>query len=454
MMYDIGIIGAGPAGYVAAERAGKNGLKVVLFDARELGGVCLNEGCMPTKTLLYSAKIFDTSKEALKYGVSFDNVKFDFAEMMKRKDAVVTKLVRGVASKMKLAKVEYVNAKAVIKGKENDNIFIESDGKVFSCKNLLIATGSEAFVPPIDGLDKTDFLTNREILQETTVPKSIAIIGAGVIGIEFASLYSSLGAEVTIIEMASDILLGHEPKICAMLRKELEAKGVKFYFNSKVTSTKQNKAQVEVTFANDGKQNTVTSEKLLVAVGRKTNTEGIGLENIGVELNDKGIVVNEQCRTNVANVFAVGDVTGFSQLAHTASREAEVAVNTILGNSDFMRYDAIPSVVYTNPEVASVGLTEEQAQKKDIDFKVYELPMAYSGRFVAENEQKQGLCKVIVDEKYNSILGVHMIGNPCSEMIYGAAMAIEMQLQIKDIKELVFPHPTVSEIFRDTVFSK
>lgn len=447
-MYDLGIIGAGPAGYVAAERAGHLGLSVIIFDKRELGGVCLNEGCIPTKTLLYTAKLYDNALHGDKYGINCKDVSFNFDTLMKRKDKVVKKLVGGVAFKMKKYNVEVVKSEAVIEERKNNCIVVSSNGNIYECKNILIATGSEAAIPPIKGLDLKYILTNREILQLTEIPKSLNIIGGGVIGVEFASFFSTMGTKVKVFEMMDEILPGVDTELTVMLREELSKKGIEFYLGAKVKEVDKTK----VIFEKDGKTESADAEKLLMCVGRKPNIEGIGLEKLGIEFTSKGIKIDKTCRTNIPNVYAAGDITGFSLLAHTASREAEVAVNNLAGKKDVMRYNAIPAVVYTNPELSGVGLTEDEAKKKNIPVKVIKLPMAFAGRFVAENEGKNGLTKVIVGEKYNEILGVHMIGNPSSEMIYGAAMAIEMQMRVKDLKEIVFPHPTVSEILKETMF--
>ncbi len=450
-MIDLAIIGGGPAGYVAAERAGSKGLKVVLFEKKELGGVCLNEGCIPTKTLLYSAKVYDYAVHGDKYGVFADGVKFDYSKIVDRKNKVIRKLVGGVGAKMKMNKVEVVKGEAMIESRSAEGIKISCNGQEYVAANLLVCTGSEAFVPPIDGLKEAGniILTNREILALTEQPKSLVIIGGGVIGMEFASFFNSIGTEVTVVEMLPEILGGLDGEISAMLRDVYAKKGVKFNLSCKVTKVDHNK----VFFTDkENQEHSVEGEKILVCVGRRAVTKGFGLENIGVEV-ERGIKVDNKMRTNVPNVFAAGDVTGFSLLAHTASREGEVVVNNLTGGNDTMRYDAIPGVVYTNPEVAGVGLTEEQAKAKGVAYKVATLPMAYAGRFVAENEGGNGVCKILVGAKYGEVLGVHMMGNPSSEMIYGACMAIEMEMTLKEMKEIVFPHPTVSEIIKETVFA-
>jgi len=447
-MYDLGIIGGGPGGYVAAERAGHKGLKVVIFEQKKLGGVCLNEGCIPTKTLLYSAKVYDSAKDAGKYGITIPQIGFEFGKIMERKNKVVNKLVAGIGVSMKKFKVDVVNAKAEITGKNANGVEIKAGDQKYECKNILICTGSEAFVPPIKGVDKSTIYTNREILDVKELPASLTIIGGGVIGMEFASFFSSMGTKVTVVEMLPEILGGLDGEISALLRAEMVKKGIEIHLNSKVTEIKGK----EVIFEKDGKSESVTSDIILMSVGRKAVTQGIGLEKLGVEMDRGAVKIDKHCRTNVPNVYAAGDVTGFSMLAHTASREGEVAVNNITGYKDIMRYNAIPGIVYTNPEVSGVGLTEQECKKQGIAYKIAKLPMSYAGRFIAENEGKNGLCKIIVGEKYEEILGVHMIGNPSSEMIYGAAMAIETQLRVKDMKEIVFPHPTVSEIMKETLF--
>ncbi len=447
-MYDLGIIGAGPAGYVAAERAGENGLKVVLFEGKEIGGVCLNEGCIPTKTLLYSAKIYDNAKHGDKYGVNASHVEYDFSKMMARKNKVVKKLVAGVTGSLKACHVETIKANATIDGKATDHIVISAAGTKYQCKNLLICTGSEAFIPPIQGLERENILTNREILQLEQVPATMAIVGGGVIGMEFASFFSSLGTKVTVIEMLDEIITGMDRDCSVMLRKEFEKKGIIFRLGTKVTRMDGK----TIFFEKDTKTEELLADQVLMSVGRKPVLKGFGLENLGVELFKGGIKIDENCRTNLPNVYAAGDVTGFSLLAHTASREGEVAVNHIIGKKDRMRYNAIPGVVYTNPEVSGVGLTEEMATATGIPFEVQKLPMTYVGRFIAENESFNGLCKVLIGKKYGEILGVHMIGNPSSEMIFGACIAIESEMTLEELKQVVFPHPTISEIFRETAF--
>ncbi|MBF6628785.1 MAG: dihydrolipoyl dehydrogenase [Proteiniphilum sp.] len=450
-MIDLLIIGGGPAGYVAAERAGHEGLNVVLFEKKAMGGVCLNEGCIPTKTLLYSAKMYENALHGDKYGVFGDNIRFDYGKMLSRKKKVVRKLVSGVESKMKTNKVTVVKGDAFINGRSSEGIEVTCNDEKYIGKNLLVCTGSEASVPPIPGLQEAGevILTNREILEMETLPNSLIVIGGGVIGMEFASFFNSLGTKVTIVEMLPEILGGLDFELSAMLRDIYTKKGITFNLNAKVVQVDGNK----VVFEKEGETTTVEGDKILLSVGRRPVTQDFGLENLGVELLKNGIKVDEKMRTNVPGVFAAGDVTGFSLLAHTASREGEVVVNNLTGRNDIMRYNAIPGVVYTNPEVAGVGETEESAKAKNIAYKVSKLPMAYAGRFVAENEGGSGMCKVLTGEKHGEVIGVHMLGNPSSEIIYGACIAIEQEMTLKEMQEVVFPHPTVSEIFKEVVFS-
>ena len=458
-MYDLAIIGGGPGGYVAAERAGAAGLSVILFEKRELGGVCLNEGCIPTKTLLYSAKVYDYANHADKYGVAVEGAALEYAKVLKRKEKVVKKLVGGVKVKMREAAVEVVKEEAMIQGKNGEAFVISAGEASYEASHLLVCTGSEAAVPPIPGLREGlggIVVTNREILALEEQPESLVVIGGGVIGMEFASFFNSIGTKVTVVEMLPKILGPMDDEISAMLQAQYAKKGVEFHLSCKVVAVEGNEVVYE-----DPEGNTcrATGDKILVSVGRRANFQGIGLENVGVELalnparRPYGIKVDEHMRTNVPGVYAAGDVTGFSMLAHTASREAEVAVNDILGKEDNMHYNAIPGVVYTNPEVAGVGVTEAEAAAKGLDVAILKLPLAYAGRFVAENERGEGLCKVIIGKEDRKVLGVHMLGNPCSEMIHGACIAIEQGMTVEQLQKVVFPHPTVSEILKETVFT-
>ena len=450
-LYDLIVIGGGPGGYLAAERAAKAGLKTALFEKRALGGVCLNEGCIPSKALLNSAKYYEHALHGAAYGITCNDVRIDQKAVISRKAKVVRTLVAGVKAKMKGAGVTVVMAEAVIKGKDGAAFLVEAEGNTYAGKNLIIATGSSNVIPPLPGIKEnlgTYVLTNREVLELQEIPKEFVVIGGGVIGLEMACYYNAVGAKVTVIEMLDHIAGATDREIGTMLQKELEKKGITFLLGHKVKAVEPGAVIAE---APDGQTVTVSAHKVLLSIGRRANCTGIGLENIGVTY-DRGITTDALGRTNVPGVYAIGDVNGHHMLAHTAYREAEVAVNTILGKADYMRYNANPSVIYTQPEIGSVGLSEEDCKLKGIDYEVSKLSMRYSGRFIAENEGADGLCKIIIDRKKRTILGVHLIGAYSGEIIWGAAEMIEMQLRVADARQIIFPHPTVSEIIRETLW--
>ena len=447
MVYDVAIIGGGPAGYTAAERAAKGGLSTLLFEKNALGGVCLNEGCVPTKTLLYSAKTYDTIKHASKYAVSAENPTFDYAKIIARKNKVVKKLTAGIRMKMKESGVEVITGEAFIQSRADDGtITITCGENAYETSHLLICTGSETVIPPIEGLAETDYWTSREALQSKELPKSIVIIGGGVIGMEFASFFNSMGTEVHVVEMLDKILGPMDKELSAMLQAEYAKRGVKFYLGHKVTAIHGTEVRVE----KDGESFTLQGDKVLLSVGRRPVTKGFGLENLSIEPFRNGVKVNEYMQTSLPNVYACGDITAFSLLAHTAVSEAEVAIDHILGKNRPMSYRAIPGVVYTNPEIAGVGKTEEELQASGTAYQVKKIPMAFSGRFVAENELGNGVCKLILSED-NVLIGAHLLGNPASELIVIAGIAIEKGMKADEIQSFVFPHPTVGEIIKEAL---
>ena len=449
MKYDVAIIGGGPAGYTAAEKAAAGGLSTVLFEKNALGGVCLNEGCVPTKTLLYSAKVYDTIKHAPKYAVSAENPAFDFPKIIARKNKVVKKLTAGIRMKMKENGVEVVSGEAEIKGRAADGtITIASGEAVYEAANLLICTGSETVIPPIPGLAETEYWTSREALLSKELPASLVIIGGGVIGLEMACYFASVGVKVTVIEMMNKIAGPTDSDICKVLMDEYAKRGMVFKLSAKVLSVKPG----FVVYEDAEGQHELPCDKVLLSVGRRAATRNVGLETIGVEMNRGAIVTDDKMETNVPNVYAVGDCNGKIMLAHTAYREAEVAVNNILGRKDRVNYNSIPSVIYTDPEVASVGDTKEAAQKKGIKVKEVNVPMTYAGRYVAEVDQGRGFCKIVLDEDKNRIVGVHLVGSYASEMILSAAMMVDSELPPERIKQFVFPHPTVCEVIREAIF--
>ncbi len=447
MKYQVAIVGGGPAGYTAAEMAGKAGLSVVLFEKRSLGGVCLNEGCIPTKTLLYSAKVYDYARHSSKYAVTVPEASVDLPKVIARKSKVVRKLVLGIKSKLTSNGVNIVTGEAYVV----DAHHVRCGEETYECDNILLCTGSETFIPPIPGLDQVNYWTHRDALDSKELPASLTIVGGGVIGMEFASFFNSLGVKVTVVEMLGKILGPMDGEISAMLMAEYAKRGITFLLNTRVTAVAPVEGGISVTYENEEGQNQVVSEKLLMSVGRRPVTAGFGLENLNLEVTERRCIkVNGNMQSSIDNVYVCGDLNGVSLLAHTAVREAEVAIHHILGKDDKMSYRAIPGVVYTNPEVAGVGYTEEALQKEGIAYKAEKLPMAFSGRFVAENEGVNGLCKVLLAED-GTVLGAHLLGNPASEIITLAATAIDLGLKAEEWKRVVFPHPTVGEIFREAL---
>lgn len=451
-MFDLIVLGGGPGGYLAAERAGAAGLSVLLIEKNKLGGVCLNEGCIPSKTLLNSAKIYDHAKNGEKYGVTSENAKIDQAVVVARKNKVVKALVSGVAHTLKTSKVTVKDGLGMILGRENGVIKVQVGEDIFEGQRLIIATGSEAIVPPIpgvkEGIAAGTVLTNREILDLTKIPATMAIVGGGVIGLEMAGYFQTCGTQVTVIEMLDHIAGAADREMAALLQKSYEKKGIKFHLNCQVTGVTAD----AVEFSDQGVTKKADAEYTLMSVGRRPVTKGFGLESLGVLVERGRIVTDAQGRTNVPGVFAIGDVNGVWMLAHAAYREAEVAINTILGKKDQMRYQAMPSVIYTSPEMAFVGETEETCLEKGLQFKKVTLPMSYSGRYLAENDGGDGKIKLLIDTVHNRILGCHMIGSYASEIIFSAGMMVETEMRIEDIKELIFPHPTVGEIIREAIF--
>ena len=409
-MYNLAIIGGGPAGYTAAEKATKAGMSVVLFEKESLGGTCLNVGCIPTKTLLYSAKQFHNATHADKYGIRVENAAFDYTKIVQRKTKIVRKLVAGI--KAKLAGCTVISGEAAVVERTSEKVVISCAEQSYEAERLLICTGSYNFVPPIPGVTENEHIwSSTEALAATELPASVIIIGGGVIGMEFATLYMELGVPVTVIEALPSILPNIDPEVVSLLRARYEKAGVTILTSARVQSIEGGKVQYQPA---EGPKQTLEADKILVCVGRRANLQG--LKNLaGLELERNTIKVDEHMQTSLPNIYAAGDVTGKIMLAHVASRQAEVAANDNL--------------------------------------EVRKLPMTFSGRFMAENEGETGLCKLILDKASGRILGAQMTGNPCSEFIVVAAMAIEKQMTVCEMEKMIFPHPTVSEILKEVSIS-
>lgn len=456
MIYDLIVLGGGPGGYNAAERAAHAGMKTLLIEERALGGVCLNEGCIPTKTLLNSAKLYLGALHSEAFGVTVSGASLDHKKVVERKGKVVKTLVSGVAAKMRGAGVEVVSASGKITGKSADGFTVEAGGKAYTATKLLICTGSEAVIPPVPGLREGYAdglcLTNREILDLDTVPDKLVVIGGGVIGLEMASYFAAAGSEVTVVEMLNKIAGPTDADISKILQKNLEKMGIKFMLGAKVTAVSGKVGAGVVEVEADGKTEKLPATLVLVSTGRRARTKDIGLETVGVLTERGAIVTDDSGRTNVPGIYAAGDVNGKLMLAHTAYREGEAAVNTMLGKKDTVDYRSIPSVIYTKPEVASVGETLESAKKQGFNASEHTVTLKYSGRYIAETEGGDGIVKLVIDDDHRTILGVHMIGSYASEIIYGAASYVAEKKRVEDVRKLVFPHPTVCEVIREGMF--
>lgn len=444
--YDILVIGAGPGGYSLAIAAAKRGLKVAVFEKEHVGGTCLNVGCIPAKTLLRSARAYEDVLEASRYGVSGAGTPvLDMKAVQARKQSVIATLKKGVEGMLKRAGVEIVKAEAKVLGRGK----VAAGGKEYEAANILVATGSVPACPPIPGLrDNPKVLDSTGILALEEIPKELVIIGGGVIGLEFATFFATAGTKVTIVEMLPKIAPVVDEEISKKLMAEMKKAGVVFNLSCKVQKIEGN----VLTFTDpEGKDQQITGDYILSAIGRSAVTRGFGLEEAGVEIERRGIKTDEFGKTNVPGIWACGDCTGRMQLAHAATREGIVAVHNMFGIADRMRYTAIPSVIYTHPEVAQVGATEEELKKNGVAYKKAVMPMAIAGRFMVENDGKAGTVKVLVSEKYGQVLGVHMIGGCCGEFIASAAAMVETEQCVEDIRQIVFPHPTQSEALKETV---
>lgn len=451
-LFDLLVVGGGPGGYLCAERAAQGGMKVCLFEKKSLGGTCLNEGCIPTKTLLNSSKMYRHATESAAFGVTATGVTYDHAKVVERKNKVVKTLVSGVGATMNANKVTVITADAKLTGRVEGGFAVEANGTTYTGRRLAIATGSETVVPPVPGLKEglaSGFVvTNREVLDMETLPKHIVVIGGGVIGLEMAYYFASVGVKVTVIEMMPKIAGATDPEICKVLQDSFTKRGMSFKLSCKVLEVKN----ASVVYEENGEKKEIPCDKVLLSAGRKPSTANIGLETLGLQMDRAAIVTDRHLCTTVQNVYAIGDCNGKVMLAHTAYREAEVAVNHMLGKTDEMRYDVIPAVIYTDPEVASVGHSKEGAEKLGMKVKEVKLPMSYAGRYLAETEGGKGFIKLVVDTDRNRLVGCHMVGSYASEIIMTATMMVDTELTPQRLQKLVFPHPTVAEIIREAIF--
>ena len=438
--FDIAIIGAGPGGYVAAIRGAQEGKKVCVFEKKHIGGVCLNEGCIPTKTLLRSVFSFNEVKKAKKFGVSGvneDAVHIDLPKLQTLKKDNIRKLSSGVASLLKANGVTVYNEIASLFDK---NTILFGDQRIFA-RNIILASGSFPLVPSIPAEENApEILTSSDALNLSNIPERIAILGGGAIGVEFAYFFSQIGVNVTIIELLPQILTTVDDEIAALVTKDLEKTGVTILTEAKATKLGQGR----VFYSMKGEEGAVEADSLLIAIGRRPCVEGLGLERIGVKMN-QGVDTDAFMRTSVPGVYAIGDVNGKSMLAHTASMEGLIAIEHILGGNRRMDYRNIPSCVYIQPEIASVGMTQAQASKKYGNVRVGKFPLLANGKAVVEDEER-GVVKVIASEKHGEILGVHIYSPHATDMIAEAALALGLEATTEEMTNTIHPHPTFSEI--------
>ena len=438
--FDIVVIGGGPGGYVAAIKAAKEGKKVCIAERASFGGVCLNEGCIPTKTLIKSANVLHAVKSASIFGIEGVDparVSVSMPTVQQRKKNVVQALVGGVEGLLRGSKVTVLKGNATFV----DTHTIDVSGKKVSFENCIIATGSSVMIPSfIKQEGKNTILTSREALELDTVPSSIAIIGGGVIGVEFAYLFNRLGCKVTVLELMENILPMVDEEVSGMAKKRMQKDGVTFHMGAKVHTVNNN----TVLFEQAGKQESVKAECILMAVGRVANTDGLGAKEIGIEFDKAAIRTDASLCTNIPHIYAIGDVNGKVMLAHTASHEGIVAVEAICGGHGHMDYAKIPSCIYLEPEIACIGLTENQAKAQGKKVKIGKFLMQANGKSLVEGET-DGMAKVVLDAEFGEILGVHVYGNHVTDMISEFSVAMTMEATAEEIIHAVHPHPTVSE---------
>jgi len=443
-MYDLIVIGAGPGGYEAAATAARMGKKTALVEREYIGGTCLNVGCIPTKTFLRSSRLLAECENGAAFGIEASSTGFNLETVVQRKNKVVATLTRGVEALLKKRGVETIRGHARFVFKNTIQVGAES----YSAKNILIATGSRPAVPSVPGIDSSSVLDSTAVLNRTELPKKVAVIGGGYIGLEFASFFAAAGVEVTVIEKLPQIASGFDHDIINRFQQALKRTGVVFKTSHDVTAIEK-----ETIYCKDAKSTSVTvkADCIINATGRVPVMDGLDLEKVGVDFDSEGIKTSDQGKTNVPGIWACGDVTGRRMRAHAATREGIVAVNNMFGKKDRIRYNSIPAIIYTNPEVSSVGKTENELKAQGIEYKKSMVPMAVSGRFLVENEGSPGIIKALAGVEYGEILGVHVLGNLSSEFIVAAAQMIEREMCVEDAASIAFPHPTVSEALKQTL---
>ncbi len=441
--FDVAIIGSGSAGYVSAIRAADLGKKVTIIEHRDIGGTCLNRGCIPTKALLKTAEVYQTIKESKTFGITADNVSFDPDAIQKRKQYVVKRLVSGVEFLLKSRKVVIKSGKGELLDEHTIQISTGDNSERIKAKDIVIATGSEPALIPAFKIDRKNVLTSDEALNLTTLPKDILIVGAGAIGIEFAIFLSTFGVKVTIVEMMPQVVPPlKDKKLANIIQRLLEKRSVKVITGTKIENIEIVKDGEVVSTLSNGDE--IHTEKVLVSIGRKLNSDGIGIEKLGIEKEKNRIKTDEHLRTNVSNIYAIGDVTGGLLLAHKAMKEGETAAEIIAGMDKKMDYRVVPWAIFSSPEIASVGLTEEEAKNKGIDVITGEFPFTANGKAVSMNAT-DGEVKIVANKETNEVIGAQIVGPEASVMIAELALAVEKKLSLRDIADTIHTHPTLSE---------
>lgn len=448
MHTNIIIVGAGPGGYETAVQAAKQGLSVTIFEERKPGGTCLNEGCIPTKSFCKNAEVMEQLKEAEVYGVEHLSYSFDFAKVVERKNQVVETLGMGIESLMKHKLITYVNAKAQLK----DAHTVTANGEDYSADYLLIATGSVTKMLPVPGMDLPGVLTSKEMLDIDHVPARLCVIGAGVIGLEFASIFHRLGSQVTMVEYAKEILPNFDTDIAKRLKQTLIKKSIGIVNQAKVNGvTKQGEALV-VTYEYKGEQKTCEADTVLVAVGRAPNVQALNLSEVGIDYSPKGIAVDENMRTNLPHVYAIGDVNGQCMLAHAATFQGFRALNQIQGKADTIRLDLIPAAVFTSPEAAMVGLTEEQCKEKGMKVTAKKSFFRANGKALAMNEP-DGFCKILISSEDGRVVGCHLFGAHAADLIQEVSALMNKGITLEEFKQIIHGHPTLGEVVQNALHS-
>lgn len=445
-MYDLVVIGAGPGGYVAAIRAAQLGMKTAIVEKDACGGTCLNYGCIPTKALYKNAEVVDEIARAAEFGVDVKAYSIDMEKVQARKAKIVKTLSGGVEGLLKANKVELVRgaAKIIAPGK------VEVDGKVLETGKILIASGSKSSKPPIKGIDNPGVITSKEALEMDHVPGKIVIIGGGVIGIEFAGIYRAFGAEVTVVEFMPKIIPAVDKEITDRLQKLLEKKGIRFMVGTKVEEISKSGSALSVTVDKAGEKSSLPCDQVLVSTGRELDIEGLNLDGLGVAYDRKGVKVDENYMTSVPGIYAIGDVIGGVMLAHVASEEGKVCVERMAGEDARVDYDLIPSAIFTFPDVASIGLSEEQAKERGLEYEVGKFQFAGNGKALTMNAA-EGMMKVIVSRDKQKILGVHIVGPNASDLLAEAAIAMRGEFTVEEAANTMHGHPTLSEAFEEAL---